>query len=112
MLPVVRVALIAAVGLALAAAVPAGAVGPWPGTVNAIVSPSTGERFSVTSDGTTTELVAARAGARRTLDLPGTWRIPAVTSTELPGGLAPDGRVLVLAQVSSMSSLRAQSRFA
>jgi hypothetical protein len=35
-----------------------------------------------------------------------------VTSTELPGGLSPDGKLLVLAQVSPMDGLRAASRFA
>jgi hypothetical protein len=100
------------VAVALAAAVPAGAVGPWPGTVNVVVSATTGERFSVTSDGTTTELVAVREGRTRKLQLRGTWRVPAVTSTELPGGLSPDGKLLVLAQVSPMNGLRTASRFA
>ena len=108
---VVRVALLAVL-VALVGAVPAGAVGPWPGTVNTITSASTGERFSVTSDGTTTDLVANRHGVTRTLSLPGTWRIPAITSTELPGGLSVDGRLLVLAQVPGMSGLRSDSRFA
>jgi hypothetical protein len=100
------------VAAALAAALPAGAVGPWPGTVNAVVSAATGERFSVTSDGTTTELVATRDGKTRKLRLRGTWRVPAVTSTELPGGLSADGKLLVLAQVAPMDGLRSTSRFA
>jgi hypothetical protein len=105
-----RVALVVFVA-ALVLAAPAAAVGPWPGTVNAVVSAATGERFSVTSDGTTTELVARRTGRTRKLSLPGTWRVPAITSTELPGGLSPDGRLLVLAQASQTAGLRAQSRF-
>ena len=107
--------------VALVVAAPAGAVGPWPGTVNAVVSPVTGERFSVTSDGRSTELVARRAGRPRKSQLRGMrrsgsyssmiWRVPAITSTELPGGLSPDGKLLVLAQVSPASGLRAESRF-
>jgi hypothetical protein len=97
--------------VALVLAAPAGAVGPWPGTVNAVVSPVRGERFSVTSDGRSTELVARREGTTRKTQLRGTWRVPAITSTELPGGLSPDGKLLVLAQVSPASGLRAESRF-
>ncbi len=103
--------LVTAILAALALPAAAGAVGPWPGTVNAVTSPATGERFSVTSDGTTTELVARLHGATRTTNLPGTWRVPAVTSTELPGGLSPDGKLLVLAQVSHANGLRTASRF-
>lgn len=97
--------------LALLLAAPAGAVGPWPGTVTSITSVTTGERFSVSSDGVTTKLVARHDGVGRTASLTGTWRIPAITSTELPGGLSADGRLLVLAQPSSTPGLRTASRF-
>jgi hypothetical protein len=96
---------------ALTLAAPAAAVGPWPGMVSAVTSAATGVRFSVTSDGATTELVARHDGVVRRATLPGTWRIPAVTSTQLPGGLSPDGRLLVLGQVSDFSRLRDASRF-
>ena len=97
--------------LTLALAAPAGAVGPWPGTVSSVTSTVTGDRFSVTSDGTTTELVARHNGVASRASFPGTWRIPAVTSTELPGGLSADGKLLVLAQPSSTPGLRTASRF-
>jgi hypothetical protein len=103
-----------ALGIAVTAcavlAAPAGAVGPWPGTVSSVTSAATGERFSVTSDGSTTELVAHRHGAVAKANLPGSWRIPAVTSTQLPGGLSPDGRLLVLVQQGSFQGLRQESK--
>jgi hypothetical protein len=105
-----RIAL-AVLAVALVVAAPAAAVGPWPGTVNAVVSTTTGERFSVTSDGTTTELIARLDGVVRKATFTGTWRVPAVTSTGLPGGLSPDGRLLVLAQGSTTPGLRDASRF-
>ena len=91
-------------------AAPAGAVGPWPGTVSSVTSAATGERFSVTSDGSRTELVAHRGAVNSKATIPGTWQIPAVTSTQLPGGLSPDGRLLVLVQQGSFDSLRTQSK--
>ena len=96
-----------AVVIALVVVASAAAVGPWPGTVASVTSAASGVKYSVTSDGTTTEL---RAG-KRTASLPGTWAIPAVTTTQLPGGLSPDGRLLVLVQQgSNRVELRAQSK--
>ena len=95
-----------AVVLVLALAAPAAAVGPWPGTVSSVTSAASGVRYSVTSDGTRTEL---RAGGR-TARFRGTWAIPAVTTTQLPGGLSPDGRLLVLVQPDDQQGLRTQSR--
>ena len=105
-----RIAVVIAL-LALVLAAPADAVGPWPGTVSSVISTVTGDRFSVTSDGTTTELVARHDAVARRASFPGTWRIPAVTSTGLPGGLSADGKLLVLAQPSSTPGLRTVSRF-
>jgi len=106
-----RKALLAALVAALVVVAGAAAVGPWPGTVSSVTSAVTGVRYSVSDDGTTTELVARRNGQARTRTLTGVWRIPAVTSTELPGGLSPDGRLLVLVQQPNGSTLRAQSKF-
>ena len=100
-----------ALGLAAVVAVvavpSAGAVGPWPGTVSSVTSASTGARYSVTDDGTATTLTAGARSAR----LPGVWGIPAVTSTQLPGGLSVDGKLLVLAQQPSYEGLRSASKF-
>ena len=95
-----------AVVLALALAASAAAVGPWPGTVSSVTSSATGVRYSVTSDGARTELVA---GARKAT-FRGTWAIPAVTSTQLPGGLSPDGKLLVLVRPDDQQGLRSESR--
>lgn len=100
-------ALIAVTIVALVLAGAAAGVGPWPGTVSSVTSTVTGVKYSVTGDGTTTEL---RAGTR-TARLPGSWWVPAITTTQLPGGLSPDGRLLVLVQQSNnQQGLRAQSK--
>ena len=58
---------------------------------------------------------ALRAGAteasRVRTKLDGKWGIPAVTSTGVAGGLAPDGRTLVLSEPPSYSGLRSKSTF-
>lgn len=95
-----KLAVVALAALALAA--PAAAVGPWPGTVSRVAG------YRVASDGTTTRLHAGKRVAR----LPGAWRIPAITSTQVPGGLSPDGRLLVLVQGNDAATqLRHRSSF-
>ena len=101
--------LLAAFSAAAVLAAPAGAVGPWPGTVSAVTAPD-GARYAVTDDGTTTELVARRGGSAARARLRGVWHIPAVTSTQLPGGLSPDGKLLVLVEQSTANGLRRQSK--
>lgn len=100
-----------AIGFSAAAvlAAPAGAVGPWPDTVGSITALD-GTRYSVTSDGSTTELTARRDGTSTKVVLQGAWRVPAVTSTQLPGGLSPDGKVLVLVQQTTSQQLREVSK--
>jgi len=100
-----------AIGFSAAAvlAAPAAAVGPWPDTVGSITALD-GTRYSVTSGATATELAARRDGKVTKVTIPGAWRIPAVTSTQTPGGLSPDGKMLVLVQQTTSQELRQESK--
>jgi hypothetical protein len=112
---VVRLAIVAVVaGAALTVAGVAQSVGPWPGLAAAVTSATGDVRYTVTRSDTSTVLRARTLGAdgavaSSTFD--GLWGIPAVTSTGLPGGLSPDGRLLVLTEPSSYNGLRSESRF-
>ncbi len=88
------------------------AVGPWPGTAASVPSPSGDVRYTAARANGVTTVRAIRDGtviASKTIA--GAFGIPAVTSLGEPGGLSPDGRLLVLVQPPSFESLRAQSRF-
>ncbi len=102
-------------GAALAAATTvagaARAVGPWPGLA-ASVKDSTGYRYSAHRAGGMTTLKAIRDGrVVRSATFRGLFGVPAVTSSGAPGGLSPNGRLLVLAQPPNYKGLRETSRF-
>jgi hypothetical protein len=88
----------------LAGAVVAGgaaASGPWSGRAVSVVDPHSRIRYSALRvDGST--VVRARRGGVvvATARFAGDWAIPAVTSTGAAGGLAADGRTLVLVEPS------------
>jgi hypothetical protein len=105
----------AIVGAALISSTVALAVGPWPGLAQAVVSPGGDVRYTALRSGSSTIVRAVRAAAkggvvaRATLD--GAWGIPAITSTDVPGGLSPDGQTLVLSEPPTYNGLRSTSRF-
>jgi hypothetical protein len=100
------------VGAALVAAGGALGVGPWPGLAQAVTASQSGIRYTAARSDGATLVRAIRAGhVFATAHLDGVWGIPAVTSTGVAGGLSPDGRLLVLSEVSNSSGLRSQSRF-
>ena len=89
------------------------AVGPWPGLALSVSSPSGDVRYTATRAGGTTTVKAIREGTViASTRIAGAFGIPAVTSMGMPGGLSPDGRLLVLVQPPDYNGLRAQSRFA
>ncbi|MGE5274068.1 MAG: hypothetical protein ACM3QU_09985 [Verrucomicrobiota bacterium] len=98
-----------------AAALVAGAalaVGPWPGLAASISSPSGDVRYTAVRAGGTTTVRAIRNGTViASARIAGAFGIPAVTSLGGPGGLSPDGRLLVLVQPPDYNGLRAKSRF-
>jgi hypothetical protein len=102
-------------GALIAAAVAAGAalgVGPWPGLAGAVRAPSGDLHYSATRAGGLTTVRAITAGrAVRSATFDGAYGIPAVTSNGAPGGLSPDGRLLVLAEPPTYQGLRDRSRF-
>lgn len=107
---------IVAAAAALALAVAAGAapaVGPWPGLAGSVQSPSGDVRFTATRSGggTTVRAIAADGLLVASARMTGALGIPAVTSDGAPGGLSPDGRLLVLVQPPHYDGLRPTSRF-
>jgi hypothetical protein len=102
---VVAAAAMSVVGAALA-------VGPWPGVAPSVPSPSGDIRYTATRANGLTMVRAIREGTVvASTRIAGAFGIPAVTSLGEPGGLSPDGRLLVLVQPPSFESLRSQSRF-
>jgi hypothetical protein len=103
-------------GVAAAAAVAVGsalAVGPWPGLAASVRSPSGDVRYTASrlAGSTTVKAIAADGEIVASAKITGAFGIPAVTSVGAPGGLSPDGRLLVLVQPPQYSGLRQQSRF-
>ena len=94
----------------------AGAVGPTLPAVEGGPGVSIGDVSYVThlAPEQTTILAKRRHGrVVSTRELPGRWGVPLVTYGSPPGGLSPDGRVLVLSDAVDISGrLRARSRFA
>jgi hypothetical protein len=88
------------------------AVGPWPGLAASVPSSSGDARYTATRANGTTMVKAIKSGrVVASTRIAGAFGIPAVTSLGAPGGLSPDGRLLVLAQPPSYEGLRTQSRF-
>jgi len=103
---VVMLAALSSVGAALA-------VGPWPGLAPSVSSPSGEVRYTASRGGGMTTVRAIRSGrVVASTKIVGAFGIPAVTSIGTPGGLSPDGRLLVLVQPPVYNGgLRTQSRF-
>jgi hypothetical protein len=102
---VVAAAAMSVVGAALA-------VGPWPGIAASVPSPSGDVRYTASRTNGTTTVRAIKSGrVVASTRIAGAFGIPEVTSVGTPGGLSPDGRLLVLVQPPSYEGLRAQSRF-
>ena len=103
---VVMLAALSSVGVALA-------VGPWPGLAPSVSSPSGEVRYTASRGGGMTTVRAIRSGrVVASTKIVGAFGIPAVTSIGTPGGLSPDGRLLVLVQPPVYNGgLRTQSRF-
>jgi DNA-binding beta-propeller fold protein YncE len=103
--------LAAVAALALTISGAAHAVGPWPGLASAVVSPDGHVRYTASRSAESTTVRAVRAGTViASAKFDGLWGIPAITSTGVAGGLSPDGRLLVLAQPPTYTSLRKESR--
>ena len=104
---VVMLAALSSVGAALA-------VGPWPGLAPSVSSPSGEVRYTASRGGGMTTVRAIQSGrVIASTKIAGAFGIPAVTSIGTPGGLSPDGRLLVLVQPPVYNGgLRTQSRFA
>jgi hypothetical protein len=102
---------VAALIVALATASIASAKSPQPGVAGSIADPQHHVRY-VAARGTSSTVVSAISDGhvRARIRVDGTWGIPAVTSSGVAGGLTPDGRTLVLTEVSD-AALRTQSRF-
>ena len=102
---------LAVVIAALSVSAVAAAVGPWPGLARSVSAPD-GVRYTVARSESATTVKAIRDGTVvGTASFGGAWGIPAITSTGAPGGLSPDGSVLVLAEQSTPDHLRTQSHF-
>jgi hypothetical protein len=102
----------AVVSVAASLAGAASAVGPWPGLAPSVSSSSGDVRYTAMRAGGMTTVKAVREGAVvASTRIAGAFGIPAVTSLGTPGGLSPDGRLLVLVQPPNYNGLRAQSRF-
>src|SRR5262245_52859528 len=102
----------AVVLVALTAAGAALAVGPWPGLAPSVSSPSGDVRYTSARSGGMTTIKAIQSGkVLASAKIAGAFGIPAVTSIGTPGGLSPDGRLLVLVQPPRYDGLRTQSRF-
>jgi hypothetical protein len=102
-LAVTIAALCAGAGTALA-------VGPWPGLADGV---SAGPLlYKTTRAGGVTTLSVLRDGnVVRSVRIDGAYGVPAVTSVGEPGGLSPDGKLLVLVPPPQYDGLRAESRF-
>ena len=88
------------------------AVGPWPGLAASVPSPSGDVRYTATrANGMTTVKAIQEDTVVASMRIAGAFGLPAVTSLGTPGGLSPDGRLLVLVQPPSYDGLRTQSRF-
>jgi hypothetical protein len=97
---------------AMSAAAAALAVGPWPGLAPSVSSPSGDVRYTAARAGGMTTVKAIQSGrVVASTKIAGAFGIPAVTSIGMPGGLSPDGRLLVLVQPPVYNGLRTQSRF-
>jgi hypothetical protein len=103
---VALVAMLAAAGTALA-------VGPWPGLAASVPAPSGDVRYTAARSAGATMVRKIGADGRLLVStrIQGAFGIPAVTSNGLAGGLSPDGRLLVLVEPPTYTSLRTQSRF-
>jgi hypothetical protein len=98
------------VGLAVAASAES-AKSPRPGIAGSIVDPQHHVRYvAARGAGSTVVYAVSNGQVRARVKVDGAWGIPAVTSSGVAGGLTPDGRTLVLAEVSD-DVLRTQSRF-
>jgi hypothetical protein len=106
-----RILGLAVVISALAVSAVAAAVGPWPGLARSVAT-ADGVRYTASRSASSTTVKAVRDGqVVATASFDGGWGIPAITSAGAPGGLSPDGRVLVLAERSTPDHLRTQSHF-
>jgi hypothetical protein len=102
-----------AVAAAALAAGAAQAVGPWPGLAPQVFSPSGDVRYTATRSGGITTVTTTRSGrVVASAKITGAFGVPAVTSMGEPGGLSPDGRLLVLVEPPRYTGLRTESRFA
>ena len=93
----------------------AGAVGPSLPAEDGVSVGTTAVSFvtHVGSDRTTELTMREHGRAVRTVELPGSWGVPLVAYGARPGGLSPNGRVLVLSDAVDVTGrLRAHSRFA
>jgi hypothetical protein len=107
--PILTAAVVLAAMLSAGAAL---AVGPWPGLAPSVSSPSGEIRYTATRGGGMTTVKAIQSGRIvASTNIAGAFGIPAVTSIGTPGGLSPDGRLLVLVQPPVYNGLRTQSRF-
>jgi hypothetical protein len=104
---------VAAIAGALGVAGAARAVGPWPGLAASVQGPSGDVRYVAARTGGDTVLrkISADGQLLASKRIAGLFGIPAVTSNGAPGGLSPDGRLLVLAEPPNYNGLRGQSRF-
>jgi hypothetical protein len=86
------------------------AVGPWPGLADGV---SAGQLLYKTTraGGTTTLSVLRNGNVVRSVQIDGTFGVPAVTSNGGPGGLSPNGKLLALVPPPRYDGLRQQSRF-
>jgi hypothetical protein len=106
-----RLVLVAVATAALAAGAGAAlAVGPWPGLADGV---SAGPLlYKTTRAGGVTTLAVLRNGTVvRSAKIDGAFGVPAVTSNGEPGGLSPNGKLLVLAPPAQYNGLRAVSKF-
>lgn len=113
-----RVRLCPAVGAALVVALAvsgqASAVGPWPGLAQSVVGAGGHVRYSASHANGSTTVRAMRVESDEVLGsatFEGIYGIPAVTSNGLPGGLSPNGRLLVLVEPPHYQGLRTRSTF-
>jgi hypothetical protein len=106
-----RILGLALVIAALSVSAVAAAVGPWPGLARSVAAPDGVRYTAARSDGSTTVKAVRDGTVVETATFDGAWGIPAITSAGAPGGLSPDGRILVLAEQSTPDHLRTESHF-
>jgi hypothetical protein len=95
-------------GIAVAAAVPAWAVGPTPGFVpNGVLAPGGHVRYVAVANGTETTVEAVQVGSGRVLRsiwLDAVYGVPLVAYDGTAGGLTRDGKLLVLSTNGATAS--------